>query len=456
MVLTRLHEAHDDDRGVVLVMVALMITVIFGMSAFVIDLGHARETARNEQAATDGAALAAAQELPTAGADPAKALAARNTARSYIAASLNGTATGPACEASSDVCEFTVGDYEVEVITPYTLPSSGEQDYSLVYVESCITTPAMFSVVWGGDGTRVCRSAVSRNVEANPGVGIGIISLHPTASCSIGINGNNTVTVQGGAVLANSAASPAICGSSSSGCGSFTLNAALVAAVGSIADCVEGRTNGEVVEGAEELPDPFASLPASPCDAPAAVACSGSPLRPTANGVCSSGGMSPGYFASGCNLGGGNGTTQMTPGVYWFNGTFDPRGYDIRCATCSAANGGVLMYFNAGTLSHTGNGTVNLLPYQSGQQAGSTYAGLSIFQRVGNLSPMTVGGTTGSGLGSIYAKGAVIQLHGNVTRTVNGLVVGDTINFNGNTTTTVIPPSGGPTTQPVYDLGLEK
>jgi hypothetical protein len=164
--------------------------------------------------------------------------------------------------------------------------------------------------------------------------------------------------------------------------------------------------------------------------------------------------MAPGYFAGGCSFN-GNGTTQMVPGVYWFDGTFDPGNHDVRCATCSAANGGVLMYFSAGSLSHTGNGTVQLLPYQTVQPGGSTYEGLSIYQDRNNSAAMTVGGTVGSGLGSIYAKSAVINLHGNVNRTIDGLIVGGRVDFDGNTTTSVNPPPAGPQTDPIVDIGLE-
>jgi hypothetical protein len=146
----------------------------------------------------------------------------------------------------------------------------------------------------------------------------------------------------------------------------------------------------------------------------------------------------------------------MVPGVYWFQGTFDPRNHDLRCATCSAATGGVLMFFETGSLSHTGNGTIQLLPYQAGQPAGSTYAGISIYQARTNTSAMTVGGTAASGMGSIYARGARINLHGNVNRIIDGLIVGDRIDFQGTTVTQVTPPPNGPTTDPISDVGLEQ
>ncbi len=442
------------DAGVTLIIAALVLTVLLGMAAFVIDLGAAREIGLNAQAAVDGASLAASQDLPLKTVNATKAQEARNAARLNVASSLNGTPSGSPC-GGADTCTFTVGDYTVSVTTPYPLVGSAIPSYNLVFVEACTTAPAVFSRVWGSGPTNVCRSAVARRVQVTAGVGLGIVALDNAVDCAVRVNGNNTVTVTGGAVIANSTNPNAICGSSMSGCGSFTINAELVSAVGGIADCVEDHTTGTVVEDADPVPDPFAALPDSPCVAPAATPCSGNPARPTAAGVCNNTTMQPGLFPTGCNLGGGNGATQMLPGIYWFQGTFDPRNHDLRCATCSAADGGVLMYFESGSLSHTGNGTVQLLPYQTSQTEGAVYAGLSIYQARSNTTPMTVGGTAGSGMGSIYADDAWINLHGNVNRVIDGLVVGDTIDFQGTTTTVVNPPPGGPTTDPEADIGLE-
>ncbi len=455
MVLRRGSASRRHDAGVTIIVVALCLTILLGMAAFVIDLGAARQEALNAQAVADGASLAASQDLPVTAPSDSMAQTARNVARANIASSLSGSPSGGPCASSVDTCTFTVGDHTVTVTTPYALAGSTIPSHNLVYVETCTQQPAIFSVVWGGSSRTICRSAVARSVQVSAGVGLGIVALNPNLDCAVNVNGNNEVTVTGGAVLANSVSNAAICGSSTSGCGSFTINATLVAAVGGIPDCVEDHTNGVVIENADPVPDPFSSLPASPCAAPAATACSGSPARPTTTGVCSNATMRPGRFATGCNVGGGNGTTQMLPGVYWFQGEFNPRNFDLRCATCSAASGGILMFFETGSLSHTGNGSIQLLPYQLSQQAGSTYAGISIYQARGNSSPMTVGGTAGSGLGSIYARDAIINLHGTVDRIITGLIVGDRIDFQGTTTTQVTPPPGGPTTDPISDIGLE-
>ena len=67
---------------------------------------------------------------------------------------------------------------------------------------------------------------------------------------------------------------------------------------------------------------------------------------------------------------------------------------------------------------------------------------------------MEVGGTAGNTLGSIYAPSAEIRLHGNVDRTIDGIIVGGSLSFAGTTVTTVNPPEGGPITDPVINVSL--
>jgi Flp pilus assembly protein TadG len=451
------------DRGAVLVLSVLLMTSLIGVTAFVVDLGNARQTARHTQGAADAAALAGSQDLPSGVANPTMALKARNTARTYAVSSLGGSAAGAPCDSQAGyTCTFTVGAATVTATTPYTLAGSAVDPNSLLRVTICKDTPALFSKVWAAGSNAVCRESVARTLVTTAGVGVGLVAMSPSLQCAVSINGNNTVTITGGALLANSTANPAICGSSASACGSMDLNATLVSASGTVSDCVEtivttGPNPGTVVEGADSFGDPFLSLPDTVCTSPSTVAggctTATSPLVPTATGSCSSS-MTPGYFATGCSFN-GNGTVTMTPGVYWFNDNFDPGGRDVTCPTCSSAAGGVLMYFYNGSLSHTGNGTVDLLPYQAGQTSGNLYAGMSVYQRRTNDTTMTLGGNASSGLGSIYALAATVNMHGNVVRTINGIIVANRFDFNGNTTTTVNPPPGGVTTDPILDIGLE-
>ena len=68
-----------DEGGAVAVLVALMLVVLVGFAAIVIDIGHLYENRRQMQSAADAAALAGAHEL-IVGADQATVL---NTANEY-------------------------------------------------------------------------------------------------------------------------------------------------------------------------------------------------------------------------------------------------------------------------------------------------------------------------------------------------------------------------------------
>jgi Flp pilus assembly protein TadG len=60
----RLSCRRDDEQGAVLVFTVLLLVVMLGMSALVVDLGYARSQRRQVQTASDAAALAGAQMLP--------------------------------------------------------------------------------------------------------------------------------------------------------------------------------------------------------------------------------------------------------------------------------------------------------------------------------------------------------------------------------------------------------
>ena len=57
----------QQERGQVIVLVVVMLIVMLGFAALVIDVGYAYYAHRSLQASTDAAALAGAQELPDAG-----------------------------------------------------------------------------------------------------------------------------------------------------------------------------------------------------------------------------------------------------------------------------------------------------------------------------------------------------------------------------------------------------
>lgn len=461
MVLTQRARAREDS-GVVMVLVAISMLALLVFVALVIDLGYSRQAARHEQGAMDAASLAGARQLPSGTVadpvnDPIAAQSARNKAAIFAWGSLfEGTVPAvPSPTCTGNRCVYASPPFSVTIETPYTVAGSGIEARHLIYTQACRPSEAFFSQAFGASSTTVCRSSVARRVVVSPGAGIGMISLSPTG-CGIELNGSNTITVNAGAVISNSSAEPAIC-SQGVGCGSWDIFASVVQAVGTVA-CEGNMPGASVVEHGSTVADPYAAVPDTPCSTvnplgasvAALLPCTG--MVPDTPGTCGSA-MLPGRLVGGCDLGGGGGAVTLTPGIYWFEGNFDIRNHDVSCPTCTV-NNGVLLYFHTGTMDGGGNGRINLRPLRDHSDA-SPYAGLSIYQRRTNTTTMIFGGTTGNTLGSVYVKGAELDMHGDVDRIVNGLIVANNIDVAGTTTNTVTPPPNAPTTDPVIDVGLQ-
>lgn len=83
-----LKKFYKKEEGSILVLVALLMTVLIGMSALVLDLGLAYTYKSNLQKALDSTALAAVRELPAVDTSSAKWTNAKDAAKKY--AELNG------------------------------------------------------------------------------------------------------------------------------------------------------------------------------------------------------------------------------------------------------------------------------------------------------------------------------------------------------------------------------
>ena len=108
-------ETADTQRGQVLVMFVLLLTVLILFVALVIDVGFFIHERQRVQAAADAAALAGAQELPD------DANLAQQTALDYVAA--NGIDASNveitfACTSPEGVCDEAAGVYDTNFVTP--------------------------------------------------------------------------------------------------------------------------------------------------------------------------------------------------------------------------------------------------------------------------------------------------------------------------------------------------
>jgi Flp pilus assembly protein TadG len=121
-----------DERGSVVVLVALMIVVILGMAAFAVDLGRWWVVKHQEQSAVDAAALAGAHDLPD---NPSQAIA---DAQDYFTRNMPGTSA--------------------QVTTPFN------GDTKQIHVEVRRDVPSLFASVLGVNSASVDASATAQRV----------------------------------------------------------------------------------------------------------------------------------------------------------------------------------------------------------------------------------------------------------------------------------------------------
>ncbi len=153
-----------DERGTVIVLVTLVVVVLVGSAAFVVDLGRTREVRRQLQNAADAAALGAAQELPNL-------VAAEAKAKELV---LANAPDGSFDWSSSTKCH--PGDRNTAVFTvASTTPCIWfNQSYTRIHVQVPDQTEAtIFGSVLGTDSLSTKASADARVVPA------GMASIQP-------------------------------------------------------------------------------------------------------------------------------------------------------------------------------------------------------------------------------------------------------------------------------------
>jgi Flp pilus assembly protein TadG len=164
--LNRLRRRGQDESGVVLVLVAIMMVAILGMAALAIDVGSFYQAQRQAQAAADAGALAASQDLP-----------------------------GSAASALTDGTTYATTNYPGATATVST-PYNGSSSQVKVTVNA--TTPSFFGRIFGITKANVSASAVAG--ETASGSPAAIFAYDDTCGSSNGLllGTNGGLTVPGG------------------------------------------------------------------------------------------------------------------------------------------------------------------------------------------------------------------------------------------------------------------
>jgi hypothetical protein len=433
-----------DERGSVIVLVAACLLVFLIGAAFVVDIGNARQVARNYQNAADGAALAGAQGLPDSAlltptpvdyaADYAfqtllgvgrPAPSDCNDAQLFPA----GERPLPAAGAGTPQC-YTSAGLRVYVTTPWTdtpadpTPLFGGYEVRQINVKVCGTVIAGFARVVGIDFVQPCRRATAMSA----------LGTGPCALCVL----NGSFDMSGGSATV-SGSSAWINGNATNSGGVFSAPDGFY---------VGGTSTGftpPATEGAPSIVDPLAWLPGAmqrqPNWAPPYLPDRLSFTFDPTGGLNQS--IDPGVWNNiRVNAGTSNHTLTLNPGFYVVRGKFEILG-DV-----NVVGNGVTIYFAcdfywqnpcagdpgpAAYFDHRGAGNVALSAITT---PGDPYQNLLFFfDRDANQTELNrFSGGSANITGTIYAPSAQFEIGGGV---FNSLLVARSMTFSGNTPLTV-------------------
>jgi putative Flp pilus-assembly TadE/G-like protein len=405
-----------DERGSVLVLVAASLLLFLVLAALVVDIGMARQVARNYQNAADGGALAGAQGLPSAPTpvDTAARYAFQTLALQDPYAAVTCPAGGEVPSASSFCYQSGTTGPMVYVTTPWNdVPADGMilPETHQVNVKICGNVHAgFFSFLRKVDFLfRPCRLATAMSA---PRTG-------PCALCvrngGLNVSGSGTATVTGSSAWINSSAT------NSGGPTAFSAQDGFY-----VGGSASGFTPPPDATGAPKISDPAAWLPTpmerQPNWVPPYLPWGGKfTFDGTPKGAKSQF-VDPGIYTSiVVDSGDSSQTLTLNPGSYVIREKFEissdvnvvALGVTIYFACkgryeaplyqlCSSSGNDIGAYFR-----HTGGGTVT---FSATSSPGDPYHNLLFFFDRNNHAQQQFSGGSANVKGTIYAPGADVVL----------------------------------------------
>ncbi|MFZ1085192.1 MAG: pilus assembly protein TadG-related protein [Terracidiphilus sp.] len=401
-----------DERGSVLALTALSMTMLLSFMALAIDLGNIYYNQRQLQTLADAAAMAGALEVDTCA---GTAKCSQMTTAATKALTEGGNA--------GSAVTLTINN------GPSALGASDPNNANLNYVEAIVSTPVKtyFAKMFG-----VYTLTITARAEAGKAT-----PTYPTCDLSSGGAGTD-ITVNGGGKIQDAPGSncnvtsdsnsPGTC---SGGTPSVTVNGSVTTSslntVGNLCD-----TNGGAVVPSDtnpfvpNVPDPFASLvPPTPPAATTTPSYGGfsAPNNSTTN-------FYPGTYTGNVSLNGGNYTVNFEPGLYYFDASVT-----FSNAAVTSTSGGVTFFFAPGANLTVNSGvSFNLTaPDLTSQADGSKvttitpnpYNGILIWQPTG---PFILDATSNITLnGAVYVPNGQLTVNGGSIVNAYGGIISQTL-----------------------------
>jgi hypothetical protein len=368
--------------GIIAVLLAVCIVVIFSMAAISIDGGSLLAERQRAQAAADAAASAAAADLyyrfwTNQGADPL------GTAR----ASALSTATANGYGNDGTTTTVTVN------IPPQSGDYVGLPGYAEVLVQ--FNFQRGFSNIFARGSIPVRARAVARGAPV--AVDAGILVLDPALKGALNSQGGGTVTVKNASIIDDSnSSSAAIAG------GGGSLTAPTFRITGDWTTSGGGTFTGNMQTHVAPTADPLAGLP--PPD-PKSLTVQSTKKISLQSGETD---FQPGYYKNGIQATSSS-SIFMAPGIYYMDGG----GFQFTSSGTLTATG-VMIYNapnnNSDAVTINGSGPISL----SGPTSG-LYQGIAVFVDRTQDVPVNVQGNGSQTVitGTFYDAGGLISLAGN-------------------------------------------
>jgi hypothetical protein len=366
---------------------------LLATAALAIDWGLVYLTRHQLQNFVDAAALAGAQELPSA--PQAKQSAAENYARNF---GENHRIPPPtpqqvSCPPSDPDLQptttcYQIGDDLVHITTPYQRTGDPSPNPNLINVKACRVVSLFFARVLGVRQIRVCAKATA--IGSRPTIARGLVVLDPSGGKALWLQGNARLQIFDGSVIVNSSANDALFLQ-----GNASLIAQQIAIVGNYRLQGNASVTPTPLTGQPPVSDPLASLPPP--------STTGLPVFPGRTiGRNNIAVLQPGIYTGPIRVE-GNARVTLQPGIYILRG-----GLLVSGNACVRGDG-VLLYNENGRIEVQGNGELRLSAPTSG-----TYQGITIFQSRSNTEPLWFSGNASLRIsGTIYAPKASIHFEGN-------------------------------------------
>jgi hypothetical protein len=409
-------------------MMALTLTMLFGVVGFSVDLGQEYYRKQAAKATADAVALAAAAwastNTPACG---TTVLCSSNTCSHLTTA---GSANYVGCKYSTPN-GFTDGS-GTQIVTLSAnsgSPSTTAPGVNAAYWFTATVTetePLLFLGVLGLTSAVVRAESTAGLVSSGGGSNSCIYVLSPSASDAFQAGNNAHVsTVSCGVYVNSNNASSAMYVT-----GGATITSPIIDVVGGVTKNNGGTTSTTPVTGVSAVADPFASLgvPSAPANNPSCGATNASCNYSGNYSSWVSGGytLSPGTYPNGISLSNGN-PAVLAGGTYVLDGPFNIQSGPL------TASGPVLIYLSgsAAYVSIANGTTVTLSALASGP-----FEGVLFYQDRTVLSPTAssfAGGANQNLSGSLYFPNAGLTIN-NGTNSTTGAVVASTVNFQGGAT----------------------